>query len=393
MTLSRRHFLGATAAIGGLGLAELAVPSFAAEPTGPGIVSAASLPGATLTRKMDFLPAGAKLSLPVKTWADRDCIRPVNFPVYDYFLAKPTAILGSGRDLSILLLPSRSLTQGYVRLDTIKEPHTNPYYVLRVDKAALLSDFTVQGSYQGTSAVTGKPYSFHGVQLYQTVSPTLRRLHIKDIPGSRSVPPDETFGIFGYRVTGRFTCEDLLIDNIAALEGSSAISCSAGGVLDVVLRRIKVRGRPNGSGWTCFNSVYHSFLAEDFATDGSLVGLNFEQIKVNGGARVNNAKDSGIVLRRLDVRNPSNRGFKAGVYRHLSIESSKAAGGVSNRIDIHDPVGVSAANPFAITISSSYGYPGVPAGPQAQRGADIHLWIGTTQRNDLIRWTRTSGAA
>jgi hypothetical protein len=388
--LPRRTFLTLLAAAG---LTELDLLPSAAEPAGPGIVSASSLPGATLTKKMDSLSAGFALSLPPVTYADRDCNRPANWPVYDYFLAKPVAILGSGRGSSVLSLPANSLTQGYVKLDTIKEPQTNPYHVLRVDKAATLADFMVAGSYQGVSAVTGKPYSYHGIQLYQTASPTLRRLRIKNIPGSRSVPPDETFAVYGYRVTGRFTCEDLLIDNAAALEGSSAISCSAGGVLDVVLRRVAVKGRPNGSGWTSFDSTYRSFLAESFATDGSLCGLNFEQINVNGGAKVHNAKDSGIVIRKLDVRNPSERSYKPGVYRHLSIESSKTAGGVSNRVDIHDPVGVTASNPLGVTISASYGYAGVPTGPQAQRGADIHLWFGNTERRDLIHWLKTSGAA
>lgn len=375
----------------GAELAEL--DSSRAEPTGPNIVSASTLPGATLTKKMDSLPAGKALSLPAVVYADRDCIRPSNYPVYDYFLAKPSAIVGSGPGRSVLSLPANSLTQGYVKLDTIKEPNTNPYYVLRVDKAIQLSDFTVLGSYQGTSTVTKKPYSYHGIQLYQSANPTLRRLRIKDIPGSRGVPPDETFAVFGYKITGRFTCEDLLIDNSTALEGSSGISCSAGGVLDVVLRRIQIKGRPNGSGWTSFNSNYHSFVADDFATDGSLCGLNFEQINVNGGARAHNVKDSGIVIRRLDVRNPSDRSYKPGVYAHLSIDSSKAAGGVSNRVDVHDPVGVSIGNPLGVTISATYGYADVPAGPQAQRGADVHLWFGNTERRDLIKWLKTPGAA
>lgn len=360
-----------------------------AEPAGPNIMSASTLAGVTLTDKMNALAAGRELSLPPMTYADPDCNRPTNYPVYDYFLAKPAAIHGSGVDKSVLSLPADSLTQGYRRLDAIVEPNTNPYYVMRVDAAAVLEDFTVLGANQGTSANTGKPYSYHGIQLYGTANPTLRRLRIKDVPGSRGVPPDETFAVYGYKITGGFTCEDLVIECSPALEGSSAISCQAGGVLDVVLRRIQVKGRPNGSGWTCFHAAFRSFLVEDFAVDGSLCGLNFEQVVVNGGAAVNNAKDSGIVINRLDVRNPSNR--VAG-YKHLSIESSKAAGGVSNRVDIHDPVGVNSTNPLGVTISANYGYANVAYGPQAQRGADIHLWMGSTERNDLIKWMRTAGA-
>jgi hypothetical protein len=66
---------------------------------------------------------------------------------------------------------------------------------------------------------------------------------------------------------------------------------------------------------------------------------------------------------------------------------------VSNRFDIHDPIGITASNKFGICISRNYGFAGVPTGPQAQRGADIHLWMGNTERNDLIQFTRTSGAA
>jgi hypothetical protein len=91
---------------------------------------------------------------------------------------------------------------------------------------------------------------------------------------------------------------------------------------------------------------------------------------------------------------------------------------VSNRVDIYDqlPEGksVSTTNPFGVTISKTYGYPKsgslVAWGPQAQRGADVHLWVGGTwvetdpatgagkyvggqERPDLIQWTRTQGAA
>jgi hypothetical protein len=365
----------------------LTAPS--AEPTGTNIVSASTLAGATLTDKMNALAGGKELSLPTKVYADRDCNRPSNYAVYDYFLAKPAAIHGSGADKSVLSLPPNSLSQNYKKIDSIVEPDTNPYYLLRVDGAKVVENIGVKGSDQGTSPVKGKKYSFHGIQLYQTVNPTLKKLHITDISGPDPVPPNETFAVFGYNISGTYTCEDILID-APTLPGSSGISCMAKGTLAVILKRIKVTGHPNGNGWTIFNSTLSKFYAEDFATDGSMSGLNFEQANVAGGAKVNNAKDSGIVLVRPDIRNPSG---KISGYSHLSIDSSAAGGGVSNRVDIHDPAGIDTSHKFGVCISSSYGYANVPKGAQAQRGADIHLWMGSTERNDLLWFTRTRGAA
>jgi hypothetical protein len=263
--------------------------------------------------------------------------------------------------------------------------------VLRVDNAKIVQDICVRGTNQGT-AKGGKPFSFHGIQLFNTVNPTLKRIKLTDIAGSAGVPPDETFGIYGYNISGTFTCEDIILEGLT-MEGASGISCQSKGTLDVVLRRIQVKGRPNGSGWTIFNTTLNHFEASDFSTDGSLCGLNFEHLNVNGGAKVHNEKDSGIVLNRLDIRNPSDRSYKPGVYSHIALDSSAAAGGVSNRVDIHDPIGITASHKFGITISASYGYANVPSGPQAQRGADIHLWMGNTERNDLIAWLKTPGAA
>jgi hypothetical protein len=229
----------------------LTAPS--AEPTGTNIVSASTLAGATLTDKMNALAGGKELSLPTKVYADRDCNRPSNYAVYDYFLAKPAAIHGSGADKSVLSLPANSLSQTYKKIDSIVEPDTNPYYLLRVDGAKVVENIGVKGSDQGTSPVKGKKYSFHGIQLYQTVNPTLKKLHITDISGPDPVPPNETFAVFGYNISGTYTCEDILID-APTLPGSSGISCMAKGTLAVILKRIKVTGHPNGNGWTIFNS-------------------------------------------------------------------------------------------------------------------------------------------
>lgn len=366
----------------------------ASEPTGANIVSITTLGTGDMTKKMDMLAAGKELSLPAGTFSDPDFNRPANYPVYCvYWGAKPAAVHGSGADKTIIQATPNSLTQGYKKLDTIVTPDTNPYRVLRVDKATVVEDVQIKGTMQGTSAKTGKPYSYHGIQFFGTVNPTIRRCKVPDIPGCAGVPPDETFSIEAYKCSGTFSVEDCILD-APSMEGSSAVTINGtGGALGVSLKRIRVTGHPNGSGWTTFNVSLTSFLAEDFYTDGSLCGLNFEQVIVNGGAKVNNAKDSGIVITRQETKNPSDHSYKPGVYSHLAIDSSTAGGGVSNRIDIHDPIGIDANNPYGITISASYGFASVPSGPQAQRGADIHLWMGNTERNDLILWRRTSGAA
>jgi hypothetical protein len=362
-----------------------------AEPTGASLTSAGQ-PSAsiTLTKKMDAFPANNGLTFGKVNFKDPDCNRPGNYPVYDYYLGgKPTSLQGTSADDSILELPANSLSQGYRSLDTINTPDTNPYYIVRTDNAKLIQDLTVKGNTQGTSPKNGKPYSFHGWQLYGTTDPTLRRVRFIDISGSEGVPPNETFAVFGYNITGTYTVEDCEFLG-KTLEGASAISCMAKGTLKVILRRIKVQNYPNGSGWTIFNTTISSFLAEDFATDNAMSGLNFEQLNVNGGAKVNNAVDSGVVLNRLDIRNPSGR---ISGYSHISVDSSQAGSGVSNRFDIHDPIGITESNKFGVCISNGYGFANVPKGPQAQRGADIHLWMGNTERNDLLWFTRTSGAA
>jgi hypothetical protein len=356
------------------------------EPTGPGLTSVSKLGTGTLNKRMDLLPAGNGITLPPGTISDPDCNYPPNYAVYCYYLAKPTAVIGSGADVSALEMKQGSLTQTYAKIDGITT--TNPYRLVRVDKA-VVSDLTIRGTNQGTSAKTGKPYSYHGLQFYQSTNPTIRRCRISDVPGSAGVPPDETFSIEAYRCSGLFTVEDVVVDG-PTMEGSSAVTVNGtSGPLGVLLRRVKVSGHPNGSGWTTFNTAFTSWRADDVQTDGSLCGFNFEQVTVNGGAKVNNAQDSGIVIVRPDIRNPSNR--IAG-YSHLSIDSSAAAGGVSNRVDIHDPIGVTTGHPFGVTIDATYGYGSVVKGPQAQRGADIHLWVAGVERPDLIAWLRTKGA-
>lgn len=360
------------------------------EPTGADLVSVRSLGTGPLAKRMDLLAAGKGITLPPGVFSDPDMNYPPVYPVYGYYLAKPTKVLGSGVDVSVLEVKPSSLTQTYVKLDTLVEPAPNPYRIVRFDAAQLVQDLTIRGTLQGTSAKSGKPYSYHGVQFFQTVNPTLRRVHLQDVPGSQGVPPDETFSLEAYRCTGLFTVEDVLIDG-PNLPGSSGVTVNGTpGALGVLLRRVTMRGHPNGSGWTTFNTKLTSWRAEDFVVDGALCGMNFEHVNVNGGAGVNNAKDSGIVIVRPDIRNP----VKPTWYTHLGIDASGAAGagGVSNRVDIYDPVGISAANPYGVTISAGYGYASVPSGPQKQRGADIHLWVNGVERRDLIRWIRTQGA-
>jgi hypothetical protein len=358
------------------------------EPVGPGLTSVTKLGTGTLNKRMDQLAAGNGITLPPGVISDPDCNYPTNYPVYCYYLAKPTSVTGSSTSASVLEVRAGSLTQTYQKIDSIATPGTNPYRVMRVDKAAV-SDLTIRGTNQGTSAKTGKPYSYHGLQFYGTVNPTIRRCRVTDIPGSAGVPPDETFSVEAYRCSGLFTVEDVLVDG-PTLEGASAVTVNGtGGPLGVLLRRLTVAGHPNGSAWTTYNTALTSWRAEDVRTDGSMVGFNFEQTVVNGGSK---AKDAGIVIVRPDIRNPSNRQYP-GAYSHLSIEaSSAAASGVSNRVDVYDPVGISTGNPFGVTISAKYGFGAVPSGPQAQRGADIHLWVNGAERPDLILWRRTKGA-
>lgn len=361
------------------------------EPTGPGLTSISALGAGTLNKRMDLLPAGNGITLPPGAVSDPDMNYPPNYPVYCFYLAKPTKILGSGRDVSVLEVRAESLTQAYRKLDDIVEPDTNPYRVVRVDKASLVQDLTIRGTFQGMSAKTSAPYSFHGLQFFATQDPTLRNVRLQDVSGSRGVPPDETFSVEAYRCSGTFTLDDVIIDG-PTLQGSSGVTVNnTPAPLGVIMRRVSMTGHPNGSLWTTFNTKLSSFLAEDCSADGATCGFNFEHVTVNGGAPAHNEKDAGIVLVRPDIRNPSDK-FYPGAYSHLAIDASAAGGGVSNRVDIHDPVGVSTSNPFGVTISAGYGYANVPSGTQAQRGADVHLWIGETERSDLLYFRRTHGA-
>jgi hypothetical protein len=353
------------------------------EPFGAGLTSISKLGTGTLNKRMDMLPAGNGITLPPGVVSDPDMAYPPVYPVYGYFLAKPTSVLGSGQDVSVLQVKPSSLTQSYQKIDAITEPNPNPYRVVRFDRAALVQDLTIRGTFQGTSSKTGKVYGYHGVQFYETVNPTIRRVRISDIAGTGGVPPWETFSLEAYRCTGTFLVEDVLID-------APTLPCSAGvtvnatpSPLAVVMRRVKVLGHTYGGAWTTFNTQLSRFLAEDWTVDGCVAGFNFEQVNVGGGSKVNNAEGAGIVIRRPDIRRVS--------FSHLTIDAS-VNGGVSNRVDIYDPVGITPSNPFGVVISATYGYANVPPGPNVQRGADIHLWMQGVERPDLIRWIRTKGA-
>lgn len=360
------------------------------EPTGPGLTSVSKLGTGTLNKRMDLLAAGNGITLPPAVFSDPDMNYPPAYPVYGYYLAKPTSVLGSGVDRSVLEVKAGTLTQTYQKLDALVEPAPTPYRVVRVDKARLVQDLTIRGTMQGTSSKTGKPYCYHGIQFYETVDPTIRRVRITDVPGAGGVPPLETFSLEAYRCSGIFLVEDVLIDgpNLAGSPGVTVNNTPS--PLAVVLRRVRMTGHPNGSLWTTFGTRFASWRAEDCSAVGPTCGFNFEHVNVNGGSAVNNAKDSGIVIVRPDITNGA--GGPAGLHLIVDASAAAGAGGVSNRVDVYDPIGVSAAAPFCVQISATYGYANVPKGPNAQRGADIHLWVGGVERRDLIRWTRTQGA-
>ncbi|WP_375426004.1 hypothetical protein [uncultured Friedmanniella sp.] len=367
--------------------ATLDVTEPAVEPTGAGLISATKLAGATLTDKADRLAAGQGLTLPPGIFSAPDFGRPAEiYPAYCHFLAKPAKVLGSGRDVTTLQIDPVSFTQPLHAFDPVKYPlletlpdntSNNFYYLARFDKASEVAGITFLGTDQQVNPKTGRPYFFNGISLY---GPQARHLHdcsIVGMPGGKSIPPDETFALQAYKVAGEFRLTDVLVDGLG--KGSSAITWTTGDPnLDVVYDRVTVRGCPNGSGFTQFNQTCRSITFTDVAVDGCTGGANFEQIRAANG----------IKFVRPDIRN--SRGSSGGPAYHLSIESNA----YSNRVDIYDPVGITPANRWKVRISLTYGYSiFVPQGPQAQRGADIHLWVGGVERPDLIEWVRTKGAA
>ena len=86
------------------------------EPTGPGLTSVSKLGTGTLNKRMDLLAAGNGITLPPAVFSDPDMNYPPAYPVYGYYLAKPTSVLGSGVDRSVLEVKAGTLTQTYQKL-------------------------------------------------------------------------------------------------------------------------------------------------------------------------------------------------------------------------------------------------------------------------------------
>lgn len=394
-----------------------------------GTTSVATLSGATLSAKNASLGTATSVFLPEGTYSDRDFRRPANSPTFGHFLHMFSGMYGAGRTKTKITLDPGSLNFTNTtdaekrlrpRIEAIVEPNTIPYYLMRVDRASVLQDLTIEGTPQGIDPLTGVEYSYHGLMFYGTQDPTLRRVVIRHIPGSKGVPPNETFPLYFYRVKGIVTMEDLFLDGDGVASSGVSGQPEPGVPLGVRMNRVKIVGGPNGAGWTSFNREFSlGIRIVDLDTDGSLVGANFENVVVSGGNAAGNLKQGeGIRIVRPRHVNPS--GYRSTeptwkrAYHHLALDASTLGGtngksvpGVSNRVDVYDPV-LAAGERYKVCISDGYGYQDVPKGGQAQRGSDVHVWtggrwegdpltdearyVGGVERPDLIEFTRSTGA-
>jgi hypothetical protein len=96
------------------------------EPVGPGLTSVTKLGTGTLNKRMDQLAAGNGITLPPGVISDPDCNYPTNYPVYCYYLAKPTSVTGSSTSASVLEVRAGSLTQTYQKIDSYRHTRHKP---------------------------------------------------------------------------------------------------------------------------------------------------------------------------------------------------------------------------------------------------------------------------
>lgn len=264
-------------------------------PSGPGIVKYGALHGHGLTKRL-ATARGEAVSFARHRYRFSDFSVPLGGPYRaGVAVGTPTALLGSGVGRTVFSMRSRTST--HARSIPTGKLQSNPLALLRVSGATTrLSGFTLQGTNQG--------HPYNGLVVDRIAKPRVSDVQVRDVPGTSSAPPGETFGLDDQHTSGAvYTRVEVDGDGIgAALFGSN-------GSRNVTVCDSRFHDSGHSFG-VAFWHVRNIRLTDVISTGNHRAGLSFERVSGtvtitrpvltgNGEADMRIASDQGSATYRI----------------------------------------------------------------------------------------------
>lgn len=259
---------------------------------------------------------------------------------YDGIVLSADRLLGRGVGRSVLRMRSHTSTHA---ADIPKRfPHTNQLSLVRLRSSVReFAGFTLTGTRQG--------HLYNGLRVDRTTGLRVHDVRILRIPGNKSFPPGETFGLNDYRSTGNRYAR-VEIDG----KGVGAAGFGINGSRNITIHDSYSHNNRYSMGFA-FWHVRNITIERSIAAFNGRAGFNFE--RVSGTVRLNRIMTLG---NRHPITIASDQG--SATYRIVDpiFQGSK--------LEVHLP-------------RTYYGK------PNKQRRGSIHLIIKGRDRSDLLRFS------